>query len=178
MRIALVALALCAAMRGQPSQLERQTAILAEVGRLQAQAKAAYEREMAREKAAEAGVTCPSANDTGAIIRCLAGEISTTRANFREFAGAIRSILSLKGADAKDTVLGPTGQTSSREEDLKAFDDAASAWEKFSNAQCDATYRFYRGGSMGSIQTATCELLLLGSRMRDMNYLYAGLLLH
>jgi uncharacterized protein YecT (DUF1311 family) len=168
MRTALAAIAICAALRGQSTEADQWKIFMAELGRLQAQAKAAYESEMAREKAGD----CPNADNTRAIVGCLADEIATTTANFKAFTGAIRSVLSLEGADAKDTILGPTGQTPSREEVLRAFDDAASAWDKYSKAQCDAIYGLYRGGTYTKVAGASCELLLLRSRMREMDRLY------
>jgi uncharacterized protein YecT (DUF1311 family) len=174
MRTALAAIAISATMWGQPSQQDKQKTFMAELGRLQARAKAAYEREMAREKAGD----CPNADNTRAIVECLGNQIATTTANFKEFTGATRSILSLEGADAKDTILGPTGRTPSREEEQKAFDDAASAWDKYSKAQCDATYGQYKGGTYVNVAAAHCKLLLFRSRMRDMNALYEDQLRH
>jgi uncharacterized protein YecT (DUF1311 family) len=174
MRTALAAIAICAAMWGQDSRPDKQKDFMAELERLQSQAKAAYDREMAREKAGD----CPNANYTRAIVECLGNEISTTTANFKAFTGAIRSILSLEGSDAKDTILGPTGQTPSREEVLRAFDDAASAWDKYSAAQCDAIYGLYKGGTYTNVAGEACQLLLLRSRMREMDTLYNDALRH
>lgn len=169
-----MAMAICAAMSGQDSRQEQRKSFMAELERLQSQAKAAYEGEMAREKAGD----CPTANNTRAIVECLRTEIETTTANFKAFTGAIRSILDLEGADAKDTMMGPTGQTPSRDEVLRAFDGAASAWDKYSKAQCDAIYGLYKGGTYTNVAGAGCELLLLRGRMREMDTLYNDALRH
>jgi uncharacterized protein YecT (DUF1311 family) len=170
MRTALAAMAICAAMWGQDSRQDKRKDFMADLDRLQSQAKAAYEREMAREKAGD----CPNADNTRANVECLGNEISTTTANFKAFTGAIRSVLNLEGVDAKDTMLGPTGQTPSREEVLRAFDDASSAWDKYSKAQCDAIYGLYKGGTYTNVAGEGCQLMLLRSRMREMNALYDG----
>jgi uncharacterized protein YecT (DUF1311 family) len=172
MRTTLAAIAICAAMWGQDSRQDKRKDFMADLDRLQSQAKAAYEREMAREKAAEKAGDCPNADNTRAIVECLGDEISTTTENFKAFTGAIRSILSLEGADAKDTVFGPTGQTPSRDEVLRAFDDASSAWDKYSKAQCDAISGLYKGGTFANVAGEGCQLLLLRSRMREMDAIY------
>jgi len=158
MRTLCLAIAFCSALLSQ-SASDKQKAFMAELQRLQAQAKAAFDGEMAREKSGD----CPNAETTRAIVDCLGKEIDTATANFKAFSGAIRAIISLEGADAK-----------SREEQLKEFDEVGAAWDGYRKAQCQAAYDQYKGGTIAPVEAASCQLLLYRSRMREMNGLYEG----
>jgi hypothetical protein len=185
MRLVFAAIAICAVIGwadgtafGQSSEPDKLKAYIAQLDRLDAQAKAAFDREMAREKAAEKAGECPDAMNTRAIVNCLAGEVATTRKNFQVFASTIRAILALDGLDAKDVVPGPTGTPLTRDEQLQRFDEVAAAWEKYRQAQCAEAYDLLRGGTMAPIAGATCELALLRSHMREMDRIYDNQLRH
>ena len=59
---------------------------------LQTQAKSAFDREMAREKAGD----CHDANTTYDIVMCLEKANESTGANYQAYAGALRAMLAQK----------------------------------------------------------------------------------
>ena len=175
----LVAILFCGAPGfAQTAARDKLTTYLAEMDRLDAAAKAPYQREMAREHATENSGECPQANTTRAIEECLAGEISTTRSNYAAFTGALRSILALEGPGDRDAVSGPGGKPLTAAERVRQFDAVQSAWETFSKAQATAAHDVWIGGTYAPVAGLTCELMLLRSRMHDLNRIYDAQLRH
>jgi uncharacterized protein YecT (DUF1311 family) len=156
----------------------RLEAYLAELDRLDAQAKAAYDREKARAQAAEKAGDCPKADTTRAIEECLSADIAATRANFTTFSGTIRSILALESPGDRTPASGPTGMPLTPVERVKEFDDVAASWDKYSKQQISAAYHLWSGGTIAPVEALTCELMLLRSRMRELNLVYDSQLRH
>jgi hypothetical protein len=90
--------------------------------------------EMAREKAGY----CPKADNTREIVDCLGQEIGTSTANYKTYAGALRSMLVQKNpyGDAANDATGATGKPLSAQEQAKNFDQVEAAWTKYIAKQC------------------------------------------
>lgn len=144
---------------------------------LQQQAKAAFDREMARQKAGD----CPHARSTYDENLCLGKAIHTTLANYQSFSGALRSLLGQKnpmmGASLGD-MIGPTGKPLTAEQMTKEFDQVEAGWETYRKAQCSAAYDFFKGGTIAPSMGELCELKLIRSRMADLNSIYDMALHH
>ena len=148
MRMAWMVMALVAA----PGMIRSQD--YAQIEKVRGQAKAAFEREMAREKAGD----CKDANTTYAINVCLGRESETSSANYKAFTDAVRALLA---------------STSQGQED---FDQAQAAWEKYSHLQCSAAFDLYKGGTIAPSTQTSCSLMLLRSHMRELGAVYYGTL--
>jgi hypothetical protein len=146
---------------------ERWNAFYAQVVRLQGEAKAAYDREMAREKAGD----CRDADNTRSIVSCLETENLTTEANYRVYTGALRSRLGLTPGD-EDLQPGPTGKPLTAKETVDEFDAAESAWQKYKKAQCTAAYDLFKGGTAAGPEAGVCWLRLTRSHMRELEAVY------
>lgn len=150
---------------------------LAQRSRLQQQAKAAFDREMARQKAGD----CLHARSTYDENICLGKAIHATLANYQSFSGALRSLLDQKnpmmGAGLGD-MIGPTGKPLTAEQMTKEFDQVEAEWETYRKTQCSAAYDLFKGGTIASVMGGRCELKLIRSRMADLNYIYDMTLHH
>ncbi|MGH9342930.1 MAG: lysozyme inhibitor LprI family protein [Terriglobia bacterium] len=136
---------------------------------LQQQAKAASDREMAREKAGD----CPNARTTYDENICLGKAVDASLANYKAFTGALRSLLGQKNPIlAGVDMTGPTGKPLTEEELVKEFDQVEAAWETYRKAQCSAAYDFFKGGTIAPSMGSRCELKLTRGRMNDLNYIY------
>lgn len=144
---------------------------------LQQQAKAAFDREMARQKAGD----CPHVRSTYDENICLGKAIHTTLANYQSFSGALRSLLDQKnpmmGAGLGD-MIGPTGKPLTAEQMTKEFDQVEAEWETYRKAQCSAAYDLFKGGTVAPSMGGLCELKLIRSRMTDLNSVYDMTLHH
>lgn len=179
MRRPLAAILLCGTMgTGLAAAQDQLQAYLAQMDRLDAAAKPPFDREMAREQAAEKSGECPQANTTRAIEECLSGEIAASRANFEAFTGALRSILGLEGPGDKDNAAGPSGKPLTSADRLRQFDAVQSAWETYSKAQAAAARDLWMGGTIAPVAGLTCQLMLIRSRMRELNRIYDAQLRH
>lgn len=149
-----------------------------QLDRLDAEAKAAFDREMVRDEAARKNGDCPEGRYSRASEECLGQELFLTRANFEKFTAAIRAILALETPGDRHPVQGPTGIPLTREERLKEFDSVEAAWNDYSKAQCSAAYDQWRGGTIAQVEGLYCVLTLMRSRMRELNFIYDAQLRH
>ncbi|HEV2417452.1 MAG TPA: lysozyme inhibitor LprI family protein [Terriglobia bacterium] len=144
---------------------------------LQQQAKAAFDHEMARQKAGD----CPHARSTYDENICLGKAIHATLANYQSFSGALCSLLGQKNpmmdASTRD-MIGPTGKPLTAEQMTKEFDQVEAEWERYRKAQCSAAYDLFKGGTIAPSMGGLCELKLIRSRMADLNYIYDMTLHH
>jgi uncharacterized protein YecT (DUF1311 family) len=140
---------------------------------LQAEARAAFDTEMAREKAGD----CRSAGSTYDINQCLSKETAGTKANYDAFVSKLRTLVGLGRIDTPQPS-GPTGRPLTRTELLNEFDAAAAAWDQYRESQCQAAFDQYKGGTIAPSQAGSCELLLRRSRMRDLHGIYGFLLVN
>jgi uncharacterized protein YecT (DUF1311 family) len=162
------------ALWGQTPQTD---AFFAERGRLQAQAKAALDREMAGQKAGD----CPNAMSTYDINTCLSKELETSTTNYKTYSGALRAILAQKNPyvnDNADLPPGPTGKPFTQAENVLNFDRAQDAWTKYRDAMCTGAAGLYRSGTAWHSQTLSCELMLLRSHLRELANSYGESLSH
>jgi uncharacterized protein YecT (DUF1311 family) len=144
-----------------------QPARLAERSEWQAQAKAAFDREMARQNAGD----CRGATTTLEINQCLSAETAATKANYDTFLSALRSLVGYGRTDTPEPP-GATGRPLTRSELLTEFDSVETAWGKYREAQCQAAYDQYKGGSIAPSQAGFCELRLRHSRMQELHAIY------
>ena len=140
---------------------------------LQSEARAAFDSEMARDKAGD----CRSARTTSEINQCLSKEMAATKTNFDAFAGKLRTLVGLGRIDTPEPP-GPNGRPLTRTELLIEFDDAAAAWDKYRESQCQAAFDQYKSGTIAPSQAGSCELLLRRSRMRELHGIYGFLLVN
>ncbi len=136
------------------------------------QAKAALDREMAREKA-----VCQEPMTTYDQNVCLRKEIETTNANYQDYLSALRSLLGLKGPWGPPPS-GPTGKPLSEEETVKQFDEVETLWQKYHKSQASAVYDDYRGGTIAPIMAGICDLQLTRNHMRELDSIYDPMLWH
>lgn len=53
-----------------------------------------------------------------------------------------------------------------------SLEKAQEAWVAYRQANCDAEYATYKGGSMASNMSAICEIRLTRQRIQELNYIY------
>ena len=157
---------------GKRSSLGQSKASDGQMARYREEAKVAFDREMAREKAGD----CKQADTTFAIVKCLGAENDTTSANYVAYAGALRSLLGLSGEDGESQSFGLSGKPLTSKELVKDFEATEAAWQKYRTAQCSAAFNLFRGGSVATPQAGFCELMLVRSHMREVDYVYSYLL--
>lgn len=152
------------------------TDFLAQRSRLQHQAGAAYQREMARKKAGG----CPDARTTYAEVMCLGKADQAAGEDYKSFSGAIRALLGQKNPFAANTeaFAGPTGKSLSSESLVKEFDQTEAEWETYRKTQCSAAYDLFKGGTIAPVMEGSCDLTLIRSRMADLNSIYDMTLHH
>ncbi len=143
-------------------------AFYAQVVRFREQAKGAFDREMAREKAGD----CRDADSTRAIVDCLEKENETSTANYKTYVGALRSLLGIMGADGENQTPGLTGRPLTSKELVKEFDATETAWQKYREAQCTAAFDQFKGGTAAAPEAGTCELMLVRDHLREIEKIY------
>lgn len=57
--------------------------------------------------------------------------------------------------------------------ELRAFDEAESAWRRYTDLQCAAVLRRYEGGSMASAASLECRNTLMRQRIDALRRLYS-----
>ena len=137
--------------------------------KLQAAALAAYNAELAREKAPR----CPGANNTRAINECLSHENELTRANYKAFVQAVRALIALSAPEIPD-MSGPTGPSRTSATETAAFDKAEAAWQAYASAECsEVVDTHWRGGTIVDAMDLECGLRLARARMHELNDVYS-----
>jgi hypothetical protein len=132
-----------------------------------------FNKEMAREKIEP----CPEAHSGYELNICLTKEIEISQSNYKTYADSIRALLALKfpGQDSINDN-GPTGKPLSEEELLKEFDDIQSKWQQYQKAASNASFDYYKGGSIAPILAGQAELKIIRSHMHDLDAIYAMIL--
>jgi len=136
--------------------------------KLHAAALAAYNTEIAREKAPR----CPGADNTYAINMCLAHENELTDANYKAFVQAVRALIALSAPEIPD-MSGPTGPSRTSATETAAFDKAEAAWQAYYVAECGAVDTHWRGGTIVNAMDAECGLRLAHARMHELDQVYS-----
>ena len=165
----LPAAAFAQAANGKQAAKEKWDAFYAQVEGFRKQATGAYDREMARDKAGD----CQQADTTLAINECLGKEIETTAANYKAYAGALRSLLGIMGSDEQDRMSGPTGMPLTSKELVNEFDAAEAARQKYRGAQVTAAFDQFKGGTGAGPAAGSCELMLVRSHLREIENVYS-----
>jgi len=126
---------------------------------------------MAREKAGD----CPDARTTMAMNQCYGGAIESSEVNYRTYVADLRAMLA-QGPDSSTN--GPTGRSLTRQEFLTRFDQEEAAWQKYREAMLSGADGLYRGGTIVNVMSATCNLMLLRSHMRELVAVYGEYFSH
>ena len=176
MRAALLVLFLSLLLAGQQTaaQKARSEAFFQQRERLQTQARAAFERERAREKAGD----CQNANNTRELNACFGGEVETSTANYQAYANALRAMLAQENPFGESNGTGPTGRALTQKELLANFDQAEAAWAKYHDALCAASAGLYQGGTIVTVKLESCNLMALRSHMKEMSAVFGEYLSH
>jgi uncharacterized protein YecT (DUF1311 family) len=148
------------AAAGQTPQTD---AFFKERAQLQAQAKTAFDDEMAREKKGD----CPNANNTRDINACLGGEVETSTANYKTYVGSVRTMLAQPS---------PFGGPSGNIDHLLGFDQTEAAWLKYRDAMCAGASGLYKGGTIVTSMNESCLLMTLRSHLRELSAVYGDYL--
>jgi len=143
--------------------------------RLRAQAKKAFDAEMAREKAGD----CPNARSTYETNNCLNNEFGITDENYKTYVEAVQALLSLKGPpppgqEVHAVQSGPAGPELTPEQHTAEFDHLEAVWKPYSDAVCTATFHQYGGGTAGPPAEGECGLRMTRQHMRDLDQVYYG----
>ncbi len=164
MRMILTAVILLAvpAASGQKTPRDDQNGYYAKVARFRQEAKAAFDREMAREKAGD----CPNANTTLDMLNCLAKENAATTENYDAYAGAIVSLVGAMEAQGNDS------DPRTHAELVNDFNATETAWKKYRDAQCRPTGEQFKGGTLAGPAAGFCELMLVRNHMREIDKIY------
>jgi uncharacterized protein YecT (DUF1311 family) len=141
-----------------------------QLGKLRQQAKAAFDRESAREAASP----CKDAATTYDSNSCLEKENGLTIANYNEFAGGLRSMIALKPPHEEEilNVNGPTGKPLSSAEKAQNLDAMEAAWTKYRELACSAAFNLYKGGTAALGQQLSCNLALYRGHIRELAAIY------
>ena len=166
-RCTLVAIAATTA-GAQPSlsnaeKRQRQADDLAKRQELVARSDAAWDREMAREKAGD----CVGANSTLEANVCLGREVEISSGNLKAYVDAFREIFLISFPE-EWRFSGPTGTPPTGDEFVKQFDRAESQWRDYKTTFCATVFSFNKGGTVAPSAAMLCELHLIRSHMREL----------
>ncbi len=140
---------------------------------LRRQAQAAYNREMAREKAGD----CPNADTTRAEEECLTHEMSITQANYAAATAALRAMPGLEHPKmpGEQPASGPNGAPLTSQQRVEEFDklEAASAGSRKLAAAATARNEF-KGGTPAPVFEAQAEQRLTRLHLQELVFVYDG----
>lgn len=135
--------------------------------KLQAQAKQAFDAEVALDQADEAKTgECKDANTTLDWNKCLGRVAKVTEANYAAFASALRALFALKApAIPAETVIAPDDRTGE-------FDKTEAAWQQYRDLARKAAYDQFKGGSMASSFALEVYVYAMRSHLRELDLIY------
>jgi hypothetical protein len=140
---------------------------------LQKQAAQAFDAESARAKAGD----CKNVNNTRDSEICLQKESEITEKNYSAFTGAIRALLSLAPPESgQPLVSGPTGTPPDAAALTLDFDNLQTAWDQYRKIAAKTAYDQYKGGTAAPVFSVEADQKLLRSHLRELNFVYDGLL--
>jgi hypothetical protein len=118
-------------------------------------ADAAWDREMAREKAGD----CEGAGKRGQqpYNTCLANEVQATTANYRDDVMAFRQIF-----------FEPSGRPLSVDEAVKRLDEVEASFAGYLRQMCSLNQDRWRPDSIAPNEGSRCELALIRNHMREL----------
>ena len=158
--------------REQQQRRQQTQQALDERGRLQQQAKQAFDAEMTR---AARNSECPDAHSTREQEECLQKESNTTQANYKKFTTALRSLIVPAGNEEQPAV-GPEGAAQTSAQAAGEFDSMEQAWQQYREKLCSAAFHEGGGGTIAPVLEGECEIRSLRNHMRDLEQTYALLL--
>lgn len=141
---------------------------------LRAQAKEAFDAEMARQKAGD----CPNANTTSEFNTCFGKAVDITDQNLQTFERAIRDLLGLKYPSPTDQppMPGPAGPALTTEQSVEEFDHMEQLWHSYLDAASTTAFHQFDGGTGGPSFEMETHLAIVRSHMTELNNLYGMLL--
>tara|TARA_B100000678_G_scaffold221054_2_gene188399 strand:+ start:684 stop:1124 length:441 start_codon:yes stop_codon:yes gene_type:complete len=92
---------------------------------------------------------------TIAVNQCLANKVDAAQAEMERYLAAARK---------RAAEMGGTPPGASEKELLTGFDAAQDAWAKYRDAQCDAIYTYWQGGTIRGAMALGCTLELTQQR--------------
>ena len=148
--------------------------VAAKRDRLRAQAKQAFDAELAREKAGD----CPHASNTGEFNVCYGQEAGITDQNLKTYEGAIRDLLGLHSPNLTDQppMPGPAGPQLTPEQDAAEFDHVEQLWHAYLDAAATAAFDQFGGGTGGPSFQMETHLRLVCSHLSELDNLYGMVL--
>jgi hypothetical protein len=154
----------------QQALQQKARVVASERDTLRAQAKQAFDAEMARQKAGD----CPDAGTTYDANVCYGKAVGVTDQNLRTYEAAIRNLLGLKST-GQTPVAGPAGPQSTPQE-IADFDRMEALWHSYLDAAKGAAFHQFAGGTGGPSFAMVSYLQLVRSHMAELNGLYDMLL--
>jgi hypothetical protein len=136
---------------------------------LRAQAKQAFDAEMARQKSGD----CRDANNTYEANMCFSKQVSVTDQNLKTYAEAIRNLLSLKSVSlTSQPPPGPAGPQLTSDQQAAEFDHVEQLWRSYLDTAAGAAFHQFGGGTGGPSFEMQTHLQLVRSHMEELNNLY------
>lgn len=140
---------------------------------LRAQAKKAFDAEMAREKAGD----CPAAKTTIEFNVCYNEAIKITDQNLKIYEEAIRGILELKFPSVPgELTYGPSGPILTPEQEAAEFDHSEQLWHAYLEAATTSARHQFGGGTGAPGFEMETHLRLVRSHMRELDNMYGNAL--
>lgn len=140
---------------------------------LQMEAAKAFDAEAARGKSGD----CKNASDTRGVEICLAKEGEITEANYSAFTRAIRELLNLAYPSSNQPATsGPTGTPPDTDDLTREFDNLQIAWQQYRKIGTSTGYDQYKGGTLAPVFSIEVDQELVRSHMRELSFIYDGLL--
>jgi len=137
---------------------------------LRAKAKAAYDDEMAREKAGD----CPNAVTTYDANMCYGKASDQTDKNLKTLEDALRAMLGLQ--EPAMPGVAPTAAVNSRVltpgQKVAEFDQIETQWSAYTGTACSAVYHWFEGGTGGPAAQMECHLRLVRNHFRELDSIY------
>jgi uncharacterized protein YecT (DUF1311 family) len=149
--------------------------VFGELKELRAEAKQAFDAEMAREKAGD----CRDVEGNQPYIICLGQEAGTTDDNYKTYTKAVRAALDLNWPSQpgqESSVGGPAGPALTQAEEVDEFDKMETAWKSYWDIACQAARDHFDGGTGAPAADLECHQRMARERMRDLDDIYYGML--
>jgi uncharacterized protein YecT (DUF1311 family) len=155
-----------------PEQQEYQTRmreVWVQSDALRTKAKAAFDNEMAREKAGD----CPNAMSTYDINVCYSNAAWIADNNLKDFDDALRAILGLHEPKMPGQLpLGGTLAGPTPEQRVAEFDKVEAQWSAYADTACTAASNQYYGGTIAPYMHISCHIRLVRNHLRELNFIY------
>jgi uncharacterized protein YecT (DUF1311 family) len=139
--------------------------------KIQAQAKQAFDAEMALDQSDEAKTgECKDANTTFDWNQCLGRVSKVTEANYAAFTAALRALIALKTPEMEPSV--SAGAALSSDERASEFDKLETLWQQYRDLARKAAYDQYKGGSMSPSFALEAYIYSIRSHLRVLDLIY------